>query len=236
MRILILTLAILIACPTIAQSPSAPADAGSAQSASVTLPTPPTLSAPRHDHTPELLIGAALLALPMDKDLFKSVRRATGTGNNDFFDTANSLGDGTVLIPLLGGMYLLGGKSDKDTATLAFAALVNAGLTTEGLKRLTGRERPDTDGGGEFHGPRFENGYNSFPSGHTSAAFAVATVLANRNPKQKWLYYGLASAVGVARIRKGAHFPADVLAGAGVGIYVGNWTLNHGPRLIEFRW
>ena len=180
-------------------------------------------------------MGAALVALPADTELFGAVRRTVGTERNDLYDTVNSLGDGRTLVALLGGMYLLGSRNDKDTATLAFAALVNTGIQTEGLKRLTGRARPGMDDGGDFEGPRISQGYTSFPSGHTGAAFAVATVLAKRHPKQKWLYYGLASAVGLSRIQKGAHFPGDVLAGAAIGIYTGNWTVKHGPRLIEIR-
>jgi membrane-associated phospholipid phosphatase len=58
--------------------------------------------------------------------------------------------------------------------------------------------------------------------------------MAKHHPKQKWIYYGLATAVGFSRVRAGQHFPSDVLAGAGLGIYAANNSLN-GTNLISIK-
>jgi hypothetical protein len=188
---------------------------------------------------PGRLATAGLLLIPLDSALTDVIPRTPADGKTDgFTEAANKLGGREGLLATIGGLYLLGDDYDKDTAKLALAALVNASITTEGVKMLTGRERPDVSGGLlKFHGPTVSSGgdLKSFPSGHTAAAFAVATVLANRHPKQKWLYYGLATAVGYARIRKSAHFPSDVIVGAAIGINAGNRAVQNGPRIFSIK-
>ena len=63
---------------------------------------------------------------------------------------------------------------------------------------------------------------NSFPSGHTTAAFTFVTVLAFSTSK-KWIHYLLpifASIVGASRIYLGQHFLIDVVVGAILGIFI----------------
>jgi len=62
----------------------------------------------------------------------------------------------------------------------------------------------------------------SFPSGHAMVIFAVAT-LVSPYLKGRWkiLPWALAVAVGLSRLYLGAHFPLDVIAGAGLGIFIG---------------
>lgn len=186
---------------------------------------------------PEALTGLGLLAIPLDHHIM-SVFPHSGGKSDSLTETVNRFGTPTILLPAIGGLYLLGDGYEKDTAKMALAALINSAGMTAGLKFLAGRGRPSTGiEAGEFEGlePDKGPGFSSFPSGHTSAAFAVATVLANRHPKHKWLYYALAGAVGVARIRKSEHFPSDVLVGAGLGIFAGNDAVTHGPRLFSIR-
>jgi len=61
-----------------------------------------------------------------------------------------------------------------------------------------------------------------FPSGHTTAAFALAAVLHPLLPgRWRWAPWLLATAVGVARIYVGAHFPMDVIGGVALGLVIG---------------
>jgi len=64
----------------------------------------------------------------------------------------------------------------------------------------------------------------SFPSGHASAAFALAGSLAEEHPKHKWLYIGLASVVGWSRVELRKHHWHDVAAGAALGYACGKWS------------
>jgi membrane-associated phospholipid phosphatase len=83
-------------------------------------------------------------------------------------------------------------------------ALVTTGLLTQALKITVRERRPD----GSTH--------NSFPSGHASAAFAVATM---QPKKQQPLWYVGATLIGISRVKLNRHYTHDVIAGAALGYY-----------------
>lgn len=123
---------------------------------------------------------------------------------------------------VLGGGLLLQDNSLRDTGRNAVEAeLLAAGVITPLLKITIGRLRPsqgaDAD---EFHA---FSGRNSFPSGHATEAFALASVFAARS--RGWVVptiaYALASGVAFARVNDRAHFASDVVAGAVVGTVIG---------------
>ena len=130
---------------------------------------------------------------------------------------------------LMGGIFAHGvlAKNEKSvsTALLAFESYVLAGLLTRIPKNLLGRERPDNwrgDGPFVFNGP-FHG--NSFPSGHATASFAIASVIATQYRDHKWVpvvAYSVASLTAISRVYDNKHWLSDVVAGAAIGTLVGN--------------
>ena len=77
--------------------------------------------------------------------------------------------------------------------------------------------------------PRFRH---SFPSGHTTVAFATASSLAGIYPKQKWLLYAGAGLIGWSTVEVNGHTWADVAAGAALGTVVGKWSISSSNGLM----
>lgn len=92
------------------------------------------------------------------------------------------------------------------------AVALGTGLCVEGLKRATSLPRPDGDPTG-------------FPSGHTTFAFALASLLTRTHPKLAPLWYTAAVAIGWSRVEGEAHFPYQVLCGAALGTLLA-WAIS----------
>jgi membrane-associated phospholipid phosphatase len=125
------------------------------------------------------------------------------------------------------GLFLAGGEAfDNGPAKAVFidgagATLVSGGIGL-GLKYVVGRSRPSAERGNSYFQP-FSNSAASFPSGETTQAFAVGSVIASHYDEWwiKGASYGIASLVGMARIYQDAHWTSDALAGALIGTAVG---------------
>jgi membrane-associated phospholipid phosphatase len=107
------------------------------------------------------------------------------------------------------------------------ASLIASGFIAPALKYSVGRERP-SDTANPYRFRPFTN-HNSFPSGHTTQAFAVATVIASHYPEW-WvgvLAYGSAGLVGYCRVEQNAHWTSDVVAGALIGWSVARSVVKH---------
>lgn len=101
------------------------------------------------------------------------------------------------------------------------AHLVAGGINTV-LKHLVGRGRPKfMHGDSSIFVPFGGQGWDSFPSGHAMATFAVAVVLAVRFPKIRLLVILWALVVSVSRLFRASHFMTDILAGAVLGVLIG---------------
>ena len=107
------------------------------------------------------------------------------------------------------------------------ASLIASGFIAPALKYSVGRERP-SDTANPYRFRPFTN-HNSFPSGHTTQAFAVATVIAAHYPAW-WvqvLAFGSAGLVGYCRVEQNGHFTSDVVAGALIGWSVARCVVRH---------
>lgn len=134
---------------------------------------------------------------------------ASGTGNTLF------LAAGTLL-------PLLNGKEGEQQTVRTIDSLLVAVPLTEALKAITRERRPD---GSER---------TSFPSGHASAAFAVAAMQAHFHPRQSLLWYGGATLIGASRVQLERHYWHDVIAGAALGYFTTQFELK-APRGLILR-
>lgn len=89
-------------------------------------------------------------------------------------------------------------------------AVATAVAASEILKLATHERRPG-----------HSREYNSFPSGHATAAFAMASNLTEYYPRQAPFWYLGAAAIGWSRVELRRHRTTDVLAGAALGYWVG---------------
>lgn len=141
-------------------------------------------------------------------------------------DAGNWIGEGTHLVAVSVGLLAVGWFFSQATVKAAgiqtLLAHGLAALVVNGLKHLIGRPRPKFAHSGEWQlAPSWASGLDSFPSGHSAASFAVATVLAKRFPAVGPLCLGIAAFVALSRILRGSHFPTDVFGGAVVGVISG---------------
>ncbi len=147
------------------------------------------------------------------------------------------LGDGWVLVVISGTLLAIGllFKLARFRAAGWHSLLAHAfaGLVVQLLKRLIGRPRPRFTHGDEFLlAPSLTSGFDSFPSGHATASFAVAVALAKHFPRAAWMFYGLAALIAISRLVRGSHFPTDVAVGAILGLLLGLLVVT--PR--DIRW
>lgn len=145
---------------------------------------------------------------------FKLVMRGTNlSAYPTYFAAAPALWAGTYLT-----------DSDTRPALLMAASQVANFGTTFALKNIVQRPRPyaslsDIDARDRGHQGDDVFDPHSFPSGHTSSAFVIATSLSLSYPEWYVIVPSMtwATAMGITRVWHGVHYPSDVLVGAGIG-------------------
>ncbi len=139
---------------------------------------------------------------------------------------------GTEYSATVMGAFELEGYAFNDEKAKAVAhdsissTIIASGLITPALKYTLGRSRPNQ--GKSTHKFSPFSGDDSFPSGHATQAFALASVIADHYDPLwiKIVSYGTASMVGYARLEQNYHFASDVLTGAIIGIFVGRTVVS----------
>jgi membrane-associated phospholipid phosphatase len=181
-------------------------------------------------------ITAGLVALDERNVNYIRGTQSFGGFNKVFSSSHTSLG-----MEILPAAFYAVGLVRRDsyaqhTVLLAGEAVLDSEILTTVMKDVDRRFRPASipPNGDlsqswfkETHGS-YLGGVGSFPSGHTIAAFSIATVFAQRYPNPRWhvwLAYGLASLVGFSRVSLQSHFPSDVFAGAALGYAIAHYVV-----------
>jgi membrane-associated phospholipid phosphatase len=144
-------------------------------------------------------------------------------------------GQFTCSVVVILAVALMDREGRRRALSIAVACILTV-IVTHLLKDLCGRTRPFNpavlnaqDGHWEWRGWwwGFNKGssFGSFPSAHTTAAFALASSLAWFYPGGRGLFMALALITAAQRVLHGAHYLSDVIAGMGIGVFSARMTL-----------
>jgi membrane-associated phospholipid phosphatase len=174
--------------------------------------------------TPIVFVANATLAAFMIDSAVRTLAMRQDPDDTEVLAALGTrLGDGRLYLPGLGlayGAAALGRAPMLQQHVLHVAGgVVASGVATMALKAAVGRARPSTPRTKHCHRFTRDDDCQSFPSGHTSAAFSLAAALTEevRSPVVWVGAYSAATLVGWSRVRNDRHWLSDVIAGAALG-------------------
>ncbi|HNW97892.1 MAG TPA: phosphatase PAP2 family protein [Bacteroidales bacterium] len=191
------------------------------------------------------VFGATIIALSRDEKIYSEVKKfqAKHQWVSDLSPVVTYGGENVTTLSTC-ALFYFGGlvfKNDKakQTGLMATEALLHAGFIVTLGKLFTGRQRPSFDNGKDywnwfptslnaFKKDYKQSGYDAFPSGHTIAAWSVATVIAKQYKDIKIvpiICYTLATGVGISRLTQDAHWMSDVIIGGALGYSIGSFVV-----------
>jgi len=166
----------------------------------------------RPDAAAFISMAAGIMLVPWDQGVYQGIHELPGS-NSVAWKGISLAGDPALAAAAALTLAASGSEFGRDLSR----ALLWNGLATLGIKTLTGMARPEMGTGPVMTGPTVRDEYGAFPSAHPSSAFAAATVIAHHYPEHaKWAYLA-AALVGLSRIFVEAHWPSNVVFGAGLG-------------------
>jgi len=199
-----------------------------------------------------LTVGAIfLLDKPVNKYTVEQIRTNKSAVSASLYVTNFGGWYETYTLAALGTYgWIFKKDKEKTTTLLATQAYITGAAIETVFKFLTSRQRPSYydavtgQNSHAFHGPFYHfmksdsYSYQSFPSGHTTVAFAAATVFAMEY-KNIWyvpiIAYSAATSIGISRIVQNAHWISDVLVGAGLGFITGRQVVNNYHRYSKLQ-
>ncbi|CAB3743877.1 phosphatase PAP2 family protein [Achromobacter sp. SIMBA_011] len=197
---------------------------------------------------------AAVCALWVDLPLAIWIRQSVSDGVNTSFEWIGEMGESGRYIGVALAFYIVGlvglARGWRNPVRMSYASMARGsllmlstmavgGLVVLVLKRLVARARPELffEKGIYGLGESFSraNQFNSFPSSHTYAAFAVAVTLGILAPRWRWAFLSLAALVAASRLVNLDHYLSDVLTAAAIAIAVGHLLA---PRVLcsKYQW
>lgn len=182
-------------------------------------------------YEPLALLGGIALTASLDQPVANHFRDHRSQGGQDVADAwakVGTVGVGVVTAGVLAGGLISHNEKVTHAGLRLLFSVGLAGGAAEGIKFALGRERPlQNTSALDFDPAHFDT---SFPSGHTTLAFAMATSLSD-DIHRTWAtvgLYGLATGVAVSRVYQEAHWVSDVVGGAALGIA--------SAKLVSGRW
>jgi membrane-associated phospholipid phosphatase len=171
-----------------------------------------------------VLVPVSLFSQNIDVDILKAIHSPEPLPSDDFFrfmsDANFYVYVGTPVTMAVVGLARKDNELLRDAAAMAAGTAVAYGVAL-GFKYTVKRDRPFVaypDDFADKTGHDYSDSY-SFPSGHSTTAFAVATSLSLDYPKWYVIVpsYAYAGTVAYSRMHLGVHYPSDVLTGALIG-------------------
>ncbi|HXE96636.1 MAG TPA: phosphatase PAP2 family protein [Dongiaceae bacterium] len=167
----------------------------------------------------------------------------------DFGTTLYYLGDGMIPISITVGMFSYGMATTDvrslQTSSQLAEGLLSVAIVTQAIKRVTGRESPETatkSGGKWRFFPSFKAygsntpKYDAMPSGHFATGMMTITVLADNYPEYtliKPIGYGLLTAAGFQMMNNGVHWASDYPLALAIGYGLGKVAVSHGRKVVS---
>ena len=174
-----------------------------------------------------LIAGITAGLYTQDQKIQDWVQENRSTASDRISKFAKPFGDGRYTLPGLGALYLYGhffeDEKAQRTALLSLKSFAVSGLFVQVMKFIGHRHRPSSgDPYNMWDGPSFSTSNLSFPSGHSSSAFAIATIIASEYGDKAFvppLAYGIATLTALSRVNDNAHWASDVFFGAIIGYF-----------------
>ena len=194
-----------------------------------------TYSAPLHFNAKDWITTGAVLittsALFLKDESFRAYSKKNHSDINDkIMDVGSAYGNLITPVAIGGSVYLYGLAATDDyvrvTGRMVFESVLYSGIVTTVLKSVTGRYRPYTNAGSNFFLPmQIDEGRLSFPSGHSTVAFAISSVLSNRihNVYASVGLYTLAGVTSLSRVYRDDHWVSDAFFGSAIGYFIGDY-------------
>ena len=171
-----------------------------------------------------LFMPIGLFSQNIDFDMLKSIHNPEPVSSDGFFRFVSDANiyviTATPVTMAIVGLASQDHEVFRNAVTMAAGTAVSYGIAL-GLKYTVKRDRPFVTYPEDFAdktGHDYSDSY-SFPSGHSTIAFATATALTLEYPKWYVIVpsYAYAGTVAYSRMHLGVHYPSDIIAGALIG-------------------
>jgi membrane-associated phospholipid phosphatase len=180
-----------------------------------------------------LAAGAVAGISAADEPLRNTIQRHRSDASDDAASVFRHMGQpevyGTVGLGMLGVGLLAHDRGLERSGARVLASIALAYAATGGSKLVTGRSRPYESPASAFQFHPF-SGHQSLPSAHATAAFALATSLADdiHSVPADVALYGLAAGTAWSRLNDDDHWLSDTVLGAAIGVA--------SAKLVSGRW